>query len=43
MKKTCYRGKIMAIGGSRDGAAQDQIDATVKDAIDQVRSRLSEG
>ena len=33
----------MAIGWSRDGAVQDQIDATVKDAIDQARSSLPEG
>jgi len=33
----------MAIGWSRDGAVQDQIDATVKDAIEQARNRLPEG
>jgi phage/conjugal plasmid C-4 type zinc finger TraR family protein len=33
----------MAIGWSRDGAVQDQIDATVKEAIEQARSRLPEG
>lgn len=33
----------MASGWSRDGAVQDQIDATVEDAIEQARSRLPEG
>lgn len=33
----------MAIGWSRDGAVQDQIDATVNDAIELARSRLPEG
>lgn len=33
----------MAIGWSRDGAVQEQIDATVKDAIEQARSRLPVG
>lgn len=33
----------MAIGWSRDGAVQDQIDATVKDAIAQARGSLPEG
>jgi phage/conjugal plasmid C-4 type zinc finger TraR family protein len=33
----------MAGGWTRDGAVQDQIDATVKDAINQARSRLPEG
>ncbi len=37
------RSKIMAVGWARDGAVQDQIDATVKDAIEQARSRLPEG
>jgi phage/conjugal plasmid C-4 type zinc finger TraR family protein len=35
--------KIMAGGWSRDGAVQDQIDASVEDAIKQARSRLPAG
>ncbi|MES2626451.1 MAG: DksA/TraR family C4-type zinc finger protein [Pseudomonadota bacterium] len=33
----------MAGGWSRDGAVQDQIDASVEDAIKQARSRLPVG
>jgi len=33
----------MAGGWSRDGAVQDQIDASVQDAIDLARSRLPKG
>ncbi len=33
----------MATGWAGDGAVQDQIDATVKDGIGRVRSRLAEG
>ena len=33
----------MAVGWSKDGAVQDQIDASVKDAVKRVRSRLAEG
>lgn len=33
----------MAIGWAGDGAVQDQIDATVKDAIKRVRSQLAQG
>ena len=33
----------MAIGWSRDGAVQDQIDATIEDAVQQARSRLPAG
>lgn len=33
----------MATGWAGDGAVQDQIDATVKDGIQRVRSRLSQG
>lgn len=33
----------MAGGWSRDGAVQDQIDASVEDAIELARSRLPEG
>lgn len=33
----------MAGGWSRDGAVQDQIDASVQDAVDRARSRLPRG
>lgn len=33
----------MAVGWSRDGAIQDQIDAGVEDAVKLARSRLSKG
>jgi phage/conjugal plasmid C-4 type zinc finger TraR family protein len=33
----------MATGWAGDGAVQDQIDATVKDAIDRARRRLPQG
>ena len=33
----------MAGGWSKDGAVQDQIDASVKDAINLAKSRLPEG
>ncbi|WP_300619142.1 DksA/TraR family C4-type zinc finger protein [Dokdonella sp.] len=33
----------MATGWAGDGAVQDQIDATVKDAIQRVRSQLPRG
>jgi len=33
----------MATGWAGDGAVQDQIDATVKDAISRVQSRLPRG
>ncbi len=33
----------MAGGWSRDGAVQDQIDASVKDAVKLARSRLPDG
>lgn len=33
----------MATGWAGDGAVQDQIDATVKDAIARARSRLPQG
>lgn len=33
----------MAGGWSRDGAVQDQIDASVEDAIREARSRLGKG
>jgi len=33
----------MAVGWSRDGAVQDQIDATVEDGVQRARNRLPEG
>lgn len=33
----------MAGGWSSDGAVQDQIDATVEDAVERARSRLPRG
>jgi phage/conjugal plasmid C-4 type zinc finger TraR family protein len=33
----------MATGWAGDGAVQDQIDATVKDAISRVKSQLPQG
>ncbi len=33
----------MAVGWARDGAIQDQIDASVDDAVKLARSRLPEG
>ena len=33
----------MAIGWAGDGAVQDQIDATIKDAITRARSKLPSG
>ena len=33
----------MATGWAGDGAVQDQIDATVKDAIKRARSRMPKG
>ena len=33
----------MAIGWAGDGAVQDQIDATVKEAIKRARSKLPQG
>jgi phage/conjugal plasmid C-4 type zinc finger TraR family protein len=33
----------MATGWAGDGAVQDQIDATVKDAVSRVKSRLPTG
>ncbi len=33
----------MATGWAGDGAVQDQIDATVKDAIERARARLHSG
>ncbi len=36
-------GRIMATGWAHDGAVQDQIDSTVKDAVARARSRLPSG
>jgi phage/conjugal plasmid C-4 type zinc finger TraR family protein len=33
----------MATGWAKEGAIQEQIDATVKDAVGRVQSRLSQG
>lgn len=33
----------MAGGWARDGAVQDQIDASVEDAVTQARNRLGQG
>ena len=33
----------MATGWARDGAVQDQIDASVEDAVKQARSHLPKG
>ena len=33
----------MAVGWSRDGSVQEQIDAGVEDAVKRARSRLPEG
>ena len=33
----------MAVGWTRDGAVQDQIDATLEEAVQLARSRLPEG
>jgi phage/conjugal plasmid C-4 type zinc finger TraR family protein len=33
----------MAVGWSRDGSVQDQIDASVEDAVKLARKRLPEG
>ena len=33
----------MAVGWARDGSVQDQIDASVGDAVELARSRLPEG
>jgi phage/conjugal plasmid C-4 type zinc finger TraR family protein len=33
----------MATGWAKEGAVQDQIDATVKDAVSRAKSRLPQG
>ena len=33
----------MAVGWARDGAVQEQIDATIEDAVQLARSRLPKG
>jgi len=37
------KGVLMAVGWSRDGAVQEQIDATVESAVQLARSRLQRG
>jgi phage/conjugal plasmid C-4 type zinc finger TraR family protein len=34
---------IMAVGWAREGAVQEQIDATIADAVELARSRLTDG
>src|ERR1700742_351653 len=36
-------GQTVATGWAKEGAVQEQIDATIKDAIGRARSRLAEG
>jgi phage/conjugal plasmid C-4 type zinc finger TraR family protein len=38
-----FEGQHMATGWAGDGAVQDQIDATVRDGIDRVKSQLPQG
>jgi phage/conjugal plasmid C-4 type zinc finger TraR family protein len=38
-----YGKRQMATGWAKEGAVQDQIDATVKDAINLAKSRLPQG
>jgi phage/conjugal plasmid C-4 type zinc finger TraR family protein len=33
----------MATGWAKEGAVQEQIDATIKDAVDRAQSRLPQG
>jgi len=33
----------MAVGWARDGAVQEQIDATVRSEVERARSRLAQG
>ena len=33
----------MAVGWAREGAVQEQIDATIEDAVELARSRLPQG
>jgi len=36
-------GDLMAVGWAKDGAVQEQIDASVADAVKRARSKLSAG
>jgi phage/conjugal plasmid C-4 type zinc finger TraR family protein len=36
----CFREVAMAGGFAKDGAVQDQIDATIEDAVERARSQL---
>jgi phage/conjugal plasmid C-4 type zinc finger TraR family protein len=38
-----FEGMIMATGWAGDGAVQDQIDATINDAIKRARSKAAKG
>jgi phage/conjugal plasmid C-4 type zinc finger TraR family protein len=38
-----HSGGLMAGGFAKDGAVQDQIDATIEDAVNRARSQISKG
>ena len=38
----CYLSDRMGVGWARDGAVHEQIDASVEDAVELARSRLTE-
>jgi phage/conjugal plasmid C-4 type zinc finger TraR family protein len=40
---TVRRGNTMATGWAKDGAVQEQIDASIEDALKSVRARLPRG
>jgi phage/conjugal plasmid C-4 type zinc finger TraR family protein len=39
----CLREDVMAGGFAKDGAVQDQIDATIEDAVERARGQLPRG
>jgi phage/conjugal plasmid C-4 type zinc finger TraR family protein len=41
--RACHQEKLMATGWAGDGAVQDQIDATVDDAVSRARRQLRKG
>jgi phage/conjugal plasmid C-4 type zinc finger TraR family protein len=41
--RVCYADASMAGGWYKDGAVQDQIDASVEDAVKAARDRLGQG